>query len=46
MWREGRWYIAQDPVTAVASQGRTKSQALKNLTEALKLHRDHSRADK
>ena len=38
VWKEGRWYIAQCLEVDIASQGRTKQQALKNLAEALALH--------
>jgi hypothetical protein len=36
--REGRWYVAQCLEIDIASQGRTEKTALKNLTDALKLH--------
>jgi predicted RNase H-like HicB family nuclease len=35
--REGEWYIAVDPVTSVASQGKTCDEALKNFQEAFEL---------
>lgn len=36
--REGRWYVAKDESSGVASQGETKVEALENLIEALSLH--------
>ncbi|SEU00792.1 type II toxin-antitoxin system HicB family antitoxin [Natrinema hispanicum] len=36
--KEGRWYVARDESSGVASQGETKSEALENLAEALELH--------
>jgi predicted RNase H-like HicB family nuclease len=38
IWREGRWFIAQCAEVDVASQGRTRGQALANLREALELY--------
>jgi predicted RNase H-like HicB family nuclease len=38
VWKEGRWFIAQCAAVDVASHGRTQSQALKNLREALELY--------
>jgi len=35
---EGRWYVATDESTGIASQGETKVEALENLAEALELH--------
>lgn len=35
---EGEWFVARDETSGVASQGRTKSEALENLAEALSLH--------
>lgn len=32
------WYVAADETTGVASQGKTKAEALANLAEALDLH--------
>ncbi len=34
----GEWYVAKDETTGVASQGKTKAEALGNLAEALQLH--------
>ena len=38
VWKEGDWYVAQCLEVDVASQGKTESEALDNLGEALKLH--------
>jgi len=42
MWKEkgkeGEWFIAQEPITGVASQGRTVNEAYANLLEALELY--------
>jgi predicted RNase H-like HicB family nuclease len=38
VWREGDWYISQCLELEIASQGRTKEEALANLKEALELH--------
>jgi len=37
VWREGEWYVAQGLEVDVASQGKSKQEALKNLAEALEL---------
>jgi len=37
VWREGKWFVAQCLEVDVASQGRTKEEALANLREALEL---------
>lgn len=36
--KDGRWYVARDDSSGVASQGETKAEALENLAEALELH--------
>lgn len=36
--RDGEWFVAIDEATDVASQGRTRSEALANLAEAIELH--------
>lgn len=36
--RTGKYVVAKDPQTGVASQGETKAEALENLAEALRLH--------
>jgi len=38
--REEEWFVARDKETGVSSQGRTRSEALGNLAEALKLHEE------
>ncbi len=38
IWREGKWFVAQCLEVDVASQGRSESAALKNLSDALALH--------
>ncbi len=38
VWQEGDWCVAQCREVEVASQGRTEDEALRNLTEALRLH--------
>ncbi len=35
--KEGKWYVAADPVTGVASQGKSCDEALKNFQEAFEL---------
>ena len=35
--KEGEWYAAVDPVTGVASQGKSIDEALKNFQEAFEL---------
>jgi len=35
--RDGKWYVAMDPVTGVASQGKSVDEALKNFQEAFEL---------
>jgi len=38
VWREGKWFVAYEPTSGVASQGKTVDEALKNLKEALELY--------
>lgn len=38
LWKETDWYVAQCVEVDIASQGKTKAEALANLAEALKLH--------
>lgn len=38
--REGEWIVAADDTTDVTSQGRTVSEALYNLAEALELYEE------
>lgn len=42
---DGDWYVAKDEVTGVTSQGRTRSEALANLSEALELYDEPVPAD-
>ena len=44
IWKEGEWYVAQCMEVDVASQGKTKEQALENLREALELHFEEPQA--
>ncbi len=46
VWQEGEWYVAQCLDVDVASQGRTKEEALENLKEAIELHFEEPRATK
>ncbi len=38
IWQEGDWYVAQCLEVDVASQGASREEALKNLSEALELY--------
>jgi len=38
VWREGNLYIAKSASLEIASQGRTRKEALKNLREATELY--------
>lgn len=38
VWREGEWFVARARGVEVASQGRTRAEAIANLREALELH--------
>ena len=38
VWQEDSWYIAQCLEVDVASQGKTREEAIANLREALRLH--------
>ena len=38
VWKEGSWYIAQCREFEVASQGKTKEEAMENLSEAIEVH--------
>jgi predicted RNase H-like HicB family nuclease len=38
VWKEGNWYVAQCREFEVASQGRSKEEAMQNLTEAIEVH--------
>lgn len=37
VWQEGKWFVAKTLGLELASQGKTKEDALKNLQEALDL---------
>jgi len=36
--KDGKWYVATDLVTHVADQGRTREEAIRNLTKGLREH--------
>ena len=36
--KEGKWYVATDLVTHVADQGKTRREALANLSKGLREH--------
>lgn len=38
VWKEGDWFVAQCLEVDIASQGRSESEALEALKEALQLH--------
>ena len=38
VWKEGSWYIAQCREFEVASQGKSREEAMENLTEAIEVH--------
>ncbi len=38
VWKEGRWFVAKALELEVASQGKTRSEALVNLREAVDLY--------
>ena len=38
IWQEGPWYIAQCVEVDIASQGKTRTEAIENLKEVLRLH--------
>jgi predicted RNase H-like HicB family nuclease len=44
IWKEDNWYVAQCIEVDVASQGKTKEEALVNLREALELHFEEPQA--
>ncbi len=44
IWKEDNWYVAQCIEVDVASQGKTKEEALANLREALELYFEEPRA--
>lgn len=38
VWQEGEWYVAHCNEVEIASQGKSKEEAIDNLREALELH--------
>jgi len=38
VWKEGNWFVSKALEVEVASQGKSKSEALENLREALELY--------
>ena len=38
VWKEGKWYVAKCLEVEVASQGKSKKEAVENLKEALELY--------
>ena len=38
VWKEGKWYIAQCREFEVTSQGPSREEALRNLSEAIEVH--------
>ncbi len=38
VWREDKWYVAKGLEVEIASQGKTKKEAINNLKEALELY--------
>lgn len=38
VWKEGSWFVAQGVEVRVASQGKNKIEAIKNLEEAVALY--------
>ena len=38
VWRDGEWFVARARGAEVASQGKTRAEAIANLREALELH--------
>jgi predicted RNase H-like HicB family nuclease len=44
IWQEGRWFVAQCLEVDVASQGRNREEAVRNLREVLELHFEEPQA--
>lgn len=42
LWKEDKWYVGKCVEVEVASQGKTKKEALKNIEEALSLFKTPS----
>lgn len=40
IWKEGTWFVARCVEVELASQGKTRNEALKNIEEALSLYFD------
>lgn len=38
VWKEGDWYVSKGLEIKVASQGKTKKEAIKNIEEAIELY--------
>lgn len=38
VWKEGKWFVSKCVEIEVASQGKTRSEAISNLDEALELY--------
>lgn len=38
VWKEGKWYVSRSLELAVASQGKTRKEAIANLQEAVELY--------
>jgi len=43
IWKEGKWFVAKCLEVEVASQGKTKTEAVSNLEEALELYFENER---
>ena len=46
VWQEGKWFVAKCLEVEVASQGRTRKEALDNLKEALDLYFEEEKVGK
>lgn len=44
LWKEGAWYVAKCIEIEVASQGKTKTEAVSNLEEAIELYLENEKA--
>lgn len=38
VWKEGKWFVARGVELEIASQGKTRKEAVKNLEEAVTLY--------
>lgn len=43
VWKENKWFVAKALEVEVASQGKSREEALKNLQEALELYFEDNR---